>query len=142
MKRRELKNFLTSRNVAVMDERTLQAGGPDARRLADPARRRLVAGVCLGLVATLAGCGGSDFVDPAATWDVVPSRSLTLPPGATFNLATTLPADVKSGGVFEVDPSGAPLPAGFSLTPGGLLFVSSSATGGTAGVVFRYTPPA
>jgi hypothetical protein len=123
------------------------------RNLTNPARRRFSTGLCLGLLTMVAGCGGSgdDLLSgptPAGSspgaekWDVVPSRSLTLPPGASFNLAATLPSNVRTGGVFQVDPSGAALPAGFTLTPSGLLYVGSSATGGTAGVVFRYTPPA
>lgn len=130
-----------------MDERKLQE-----RNLVDRARRRISAGICLGLLGPLAGCGGSgdDLLStrvppgtPAAgKWDVAPSGALSLSRGATFNLATTLPSNVRSGGIFQVDPSGAQLPAGFTLSPSGLLHVSSSATGGTAGVVFRYTPPA
>ena len=76
------------------------------------------------------------------TWDVVPSRALALAPGATFNLADTLPASVARGGVFEIDASGAPLPAGITLVPTGQLSVGDSATGAASGLVFRYTPPA
>ena len=117
-----------------MNERNLQE-----RNRTDLARRRFSTGLCVGLLTVLAGCGGSD--EPT-TWDVVPSRSLSLSPGATFSLAATLPPSVAPGGVFDVDPSGTPLPTGMTLQPSGLLTVSSSATGGTAGVVFRYTPPA
>lgn len=124
-----------------MDEGKLQVQG-----LINPTRRRVSAGVCLGLLAALAGCGGSsdELLSTGAgpAWDVVPSRSLSLAPGATFDLSATLPAGVNRGGVFEVDPSGAPLPSGVTLAPGGQLFVSGTATGGTAGVVFRYTPRA
>ena len=117
-----------------MNERTLQE-----RNRTDLARRRFSTGLCAGLLVVLAGCGGSGEPD---TWDVAPNRSLSLSPGATFNLAATLPASVAPGGIFDVDPSGTPLPSGMTLNPSGLLTVSSSATGGTAGVVFRYTPPA
>lgn len=121
------------------------------RNLTDPTRRRFSAGICLGVLAVLAGCGGTEddllstgISNGAAPgkWDVAPSGALALSRGASFNLAATLPSDVRTGGVFQVDPSGAPLPAGFTLSPSGLLYVGSSATGGTAGVVFRYTPPA
>lgn len=130
-----------------MDERKLQE-----RNRPTVTRRRFSVGLCLGLVTTLAGCGGSFEEQPVITgngaagkpaaWDVAPNHALTLPPGATFDLAATLPKTVSGGGVFEVDPSGAPLPSGITLLPTGLLSISSSATGGTAGVVFRYTPPA
>lgn len=116
-----------------MDERKMQDQG-----LRDPKRRRVSVGIFLGLLGSLSGCGGTE--DPV--WEVVPTRSLALQPGTAFNLATTLPANVPAGGVFEVDSSGSPLPAGITLSPNGLLFVGSAATGGTAGVVFRYTPPA
>ena len=119
------------------------------------ARRRFSLGLCLGFVTTLAGCGGSFEEQPVTTvrgpatfspkpavWEVAPNHSLALPPGATFDLAATLPRTVSGGGVFEVDPSGAPLPAGITLLPTGLLAISSAATGSTVGVVFRYTPPA
>lgn len=143
-----------------MDERKLQE-----RSRTNLARRRLSTGLCLGLLTTLAGCGGSgddllpNVSAPASTpaggtpgggtptvasttWDVVPNRALAIAAGGTFNLAATLPENAATGGIFEVDPSGAPLPDGITLSPTGLLSVSSSATGGTAGVVFRYTPPA
>lgn len=133
-----------------MDGRKLQE-----RNRTDLARRRFSTGVCLGLLSALAGCGGVDepLNDPAgpasgtpkvaeATWDVVPSRAIVIAPGESFDLAATLPGKVARGGVFDVDPRGAPLPAGITLDRTGVLSVSSSATGGTAGVVFRYTPPA
>jgi hypothetical protein len=58
-----------------------------------------------------------------------------------FDLATTLPAGVARGGIFAIDPAGAPLPAGMSLTSRGLLYAGTARTGTTAGVVFRYTEP-
>jgi hypothetical protein len=108
--------------------------------LINAGRRRFAAGVCAGMMTVLAGCGGSEPV--ADNWDVSPTGSLTLSPGATFNLASTLPSDVPAGGVFDVDPAGAPLPSGITLLPSGLLNVAASARGSAAGVVFRYTPPA
>lgn len=145
-----------------MDERKLQE-----RNRTNVTRRRLSAGLCLGLLSALTGCGGSTdsivssssssapptgsapgaaapaFGAPrAGAWDVAPSHALTLSPGASFDLAATLPPTVAPGGVFEVDASGAPLPAGITLVPSGLITVASSANGSVAGVVFRYTPPA
>ncbi|MGZ8274565.1 MAG: hypothetical protein ACXWUM_11685 [Burkholderiaceae bacterium] len=132
------------------------------------ARRRFSTGLCLGLLTAVAGCGGTDdaptdaaptglpvsstpkpntlmtgsSTPKVATWDVAPTRAIAIPPGATFDIAATLPPTITPGGVFDVDPSGAPLPAGITLDRTGVLTVSSSAVGGTAGVVFRYTPPA
>jgi hypothetical protein len=133
------EEFSHEQDTERMEERKLQEQG-----LNNPKRRRFSAGMCLSLVTAMAGCGGSTdellATGAGPAWDVVPSRSLSLAPGASFDLAATLPAGVAPGGVFEVDSSGAPLPAGVTLTPGGQLFVSGSATGRTAGVVFRYTP--
>ena len=110
----------------------------------DTTRRRVSAGLCLGLLTTLAGCGGSeeDLIAGTLTWEVVPSRALALAPGASFDLRTTLPASEAGGGVFDVDPSGSSLPAGVTLSPTGVLVVGPSASGSASGVVFRYTPPA
>jgi hypothetical protein len=111
------------------------------RNQINAARRRLSAGLCLGLLAGLTGCGGSDEY-ATDRWSVAPNQALVLSRGSTFDLTSTLPSTAPRGGVFEVDRSGAPLPAGIALSPTGLLTVGPSATGGTAGVVFRYTPPA
>jgi hypothetical protein len=118
-------------------------GMQEEHRRVDRRRRRLVTGVCAGLFAVLNGCGGAAGDDPAAnaSWDVAPARSLSLARGTSFNLAETLPADVTRGGVFDVDPSGSPLPAGVVLLPSGLLSVGATASGSAVGVVFRYTPP-
>ena len=147
-----------------MDESKLQE-----RNRTNLARRRFSTGLCLGLLTAVAGCGGGDDApnDAAtrypvartpkpstsmpvsgttkvapATWEVAPTRTIAIPAGATFDLAATLPPAITPGGAFDVDPSGAPLPAGITLDRSGVLSVSSSASGGTAGVVFRYTPPA
>ena len=116
-------------------------------------RRQFATGLCLGMLSVLPGCGGGVEESPSVAgptvgtarplaWDVVPEHTLALAPGETFDLADTLPAAVAKGGVFEVDPSGTPLPAGTTLAPTGLLTVSGSATGMASGLVFRYTPPA
>jgi hypothetical protein len=113
----------------------------EGQSLVNTGRRRFAAGLCAGFLTALAGCGGDDPV-AVPDWDVAPAGALRLAPGATFNLAATLPTDVPHGGVFDIDPSGAPLPSGITLQPSGLLTVGSSARGSAAGVVFRYTPPA
>jgi hypothetical protein len=144
-----------------MDRPKLQ----ERNRTALLSRRRFSIGLCLGLVGVAGGCGGT-YDETAAggdpthaamsgestrkdgmlagvhAWEVAPSRALTLSAGASFDLSTTLPPGVAPGGTFQVDASGAALPPGISLLPSGLLTVSSTAAGSTAGVVFRYTPPA
>jgi len=57
---------------------------------------------------------------------------------STFNLANTLPTGIARGGRFGLDSSGAPLPAGMSLTPAGILSVGSASIGTVTGVVFTY----
>lgn len=60
----------------------------------------------------------------------------------TFDLASTLPTGVRRGGSFGVDPNGAPLPTGMTLSSSGVLSVGSASTGSTTGVVFWYAEPA
>jgi hypothetical protein len=72
---------------------------------------------------------------------LVPSISFTVGSSDSFNLATTLPAGTKPGGVFAVDPSGAALPSGMTLSPAGVLSVGSAAVGSVSGVIFSYTEP-
>ena len=102
-------------------------------------RRRFCTAIAISLAAVLAGCGGGP--DDSSEWRVADSRALTLTAGTTFDLSATLPAGVANGGVFDVDPSGAPLPVGITLSPRGMLTVSLSASGTANGVIFRYTPP-
>jgi hypothetical protein len=61
---------------------------------------------------------------------------------APFDLAATLPADVRRGGIFGIDVSGAALPAGMTLTASGLLYAGVASIGTTPGVVFQYSEPA
>jgi hypothetical protein len=56
-----------------------------------------------------------------------------------FDLSTTLPAGVPSGGVYGTQ---GPLPAGLHLTTTGLLSADAGTPAGAiAGVVFTYTLP-
>jgi hypothetical protein len=116
------------------------------RNQINPAGAASAPGSVSALLAGLTGCGGSgdDYYPNASLerWSVAPNQALVLSQGSTFDLTSTLPSTAPRGGVFEIDRSGAPLPAGITLSPTGLLTVGPSATGGTAGVVFRYTPPA
>ena len=85
------------------------------------------------------GGGGHGGAGPLV-WDI---GAPTFVEGAssTFDLAPTLPSGVVPGGTFAVDPSGAPLPSGMTLSPAGLLEVGAAVAGATAGVVFSYTEP-
>lgn len=58
-----------------------------------------------------------------------------------FDLASTLPPSVVRGGVFSIDPIGAPLPAGMELTRAGLLSAGTAAPSSMDGVVFAYEEP-
>jgi len=69
---------------------------------------------------------------------------MTLVAGAatSFDLTTYLPEGVTGGGTFYADSSGAPLPAGVSLSPAGILTVGAGAPAGlTSGVIFAYEAP-
>jgi hypothetical protein len=79
---------------------------------------------------------------PPGAWNVNPW--LTFPAGGNFvlDLSKTLPAVVARGGDFAIDPSGAALPAGISLSNAGLLAVGGGTIVNVSGVIFRYTPPA
>ena len=56
----------------------------------------------------------------------------------TFDLSTTLPANVARDGIFGVDPAGASLPAGMTLSPAGVLSVGTATVSIATGVVFTY----
>ena len=81
---------------------------------------------------------------PAAPqdWSVSPTPYFLTGTGSTFDLNTTLPTGVRKGGIFAVDPKGAPLPAGMVLSPLGLLSVGNAAAGRADGVIFTYAEPA
>jgi hypothetical protein len=60
----------------------------------------------------------------------------------TVDLKPALPTGLASGGRFEVDASGRPLPSGVTLSSDGLLSVAADAAAGvTLGVVFAYIEP-
>jgi hypothetical protein len=64
-----------------------------------------------------------------------------LRPGDVVDLAASLPATVRRGGVFEVDSAGAALPRGVTLAANGILTVGAIGCCAADGIVFRYTPP-
>ncbi len=58
--------------------------------------------------------------------------------GASFDLKTTLPAGAPGGGIFGIDPGGAALPAGMSLSRAGILTVGTAAVASVTGTIFTY----
>jgi hypothetical protein len=101
----------------------------------------------------LAACGGGGAAaapdaglpppppPPPDDWVVAPQLYADHPE-IVFNLAPTLPTWVATGGTFAVDSSGAPLPAGVSLSTDGVLSLTDATSlGRTEGVVFAYTEP-
>jgi hypothetical protein len=120
-------------------------------------RRVLKQGLALAASA-LAGCGGGSAEEvapdsgtpratgsspssaPTAAWmPFVPV--LIVGSGATFDLKSTLPAEVQRGGVFGIDAQGSRLPTGMNLTTAGILSVGSAALSSVAGVIFTYDAP-
>ena len=101
---------------------------------------------------SLAACGGGGAAaapdaglppppPPLNDWVVAP-QLYAGHPEIIFNLAPTLPTWVATGGTFAVDSSGAPLPAGVSLSTDGVLSLTGATSlGRTEGVVFAYTEP-
>jgi hypothetical protein len=99
----------------------------------------------------LSGCGGSGGASAApdlplveGAWSITPAPVLRAgDPSLVIDLKPTLPPQVRRGGQFAVDPRGAALPAGVSLSPDGVLSLTSTANvGTTSGIVFSYTEPA
>ncbi|MEQ1506318.1 MAG: hypothetical protein ABMB14_29065 [Myxococcota bacterium] len=76
--------------------------------------------------------------DPTATEWIIPPTLLVEGSGGTVDLATTLPIGTPAGGTFGMDPSGAALPAGMTLSGDGILSVGTAAAGTIDGVVFTY----
>jgi hypothetical protein len=88
-------------------------------------------------------CAGS--VLQILKWDdewTVPDLS-TLNPGSSVDLKTTLPVKwrlLHGSGSFSVDPGGASLPAGITLTEDGWLKVAPNVVScESKGVIFKYT---
>ena len=83
----------------------------------------------------------------APVWTINPEISFVVGQSTSIDLSLTLPAGVVKGGGatagtgFSVDPSGAKLPIGMSLSPSGILSLGTAAIGSTAGVIFSYTEP-
>jgi hypothetical protein len=106
-----------------------------------PARRRLVAAAALGWLGAVAAPALARAGLRRDRWTVAADGRLVLRPGSLIDLADTLPAGTRRGGVFSVDASGAPLPDGCVLSPSGLLHIGAAASASASGVVFSYAPP-
>jgi hypothetical protein len=77
-----------------------------------------------------------------AAWALQDSLAIVIGSATTVDLRPTLPSGLASGGRFEVDASGSPLPGGVSLSTDGVLSVAANAAAGVAvGVVFAYIEP-
>jgi hypothetical protein len=100
-------------------------------------RREMMTKVTSFVVLLGAGRVSSIF---SSEWDI-DNRLMNLTPGSQIDLSLTLPHDVLRGGVFSVDPAGAALPHGLSLSEAGLLEVAEKADCAASGVVFVYTEP-
>ena len=126
-------------------------------------RRRLLKHSLAAIVTALAGCGGGSDASsplgstPAPAPTPTPTPTPAPPPApevwnpsvppllvganSTFNLAATLPVGITRGGRFGLDSSGASLPAGMTLSSGGVLAVGSASIGTVTGVIFTYETP-
>jgi hypothetical protein len=77
---------------------------------------------------------------PTPSWSVPPTIGLVADGQYSFDLSITLPSGVKLGGTFSVDPSGAALPTGVTLSSKGILSASSGAAlDAVSGIVFAYS---
>lgn len=81
----------------------------------------------------------TDDADAMDGWSLSPMPVFIEGAGGKYNLAATLPPGTPKGGVFSVDPTGAPLPPGMILSDDGILSVNSAQAGLTSGVRFNYT---
>jgi hypothetical protein len=117
---------------ATLQERDLPGAG---------GRRRVV--LLLGAACLAAGGRrlGAQAPPAPSPWQVAEASALVLRPGDAIDLAASLPPTVRPGGVFEVDPAGAPLPDGVALAANGILTVGPIGCCTAGGVVFLYTPP-
>jgi hypothetical protein len=108
-------------------------------------RKFLVATALSGAgAASVSACGGSSSsASYSADWTIDPPPVFIAgASGVGFDLAPSLPANVRRGGRFSVSASGRPLPAGLVLAPAGVLSLTGAAAPGvTQDVVFVYEEP-
>lgn len=80
------------------------------------------------------------LVVPPPSWVV---GTVSIPAGESRNLAPTLPLGTRLGGPFGLDAVSAPLPAGVTLSPLGVIAVAIGTPPITvSNVVFTYDEPA
>lgn len=84
--------------------------------------------------------GTGDLPNSSGVW-IVPNISFTQGSTQTFDLSQTFPNCLAGQGIFGIDPSGTKLPAGMSLSSGGILSVGSAVVADTPGVIFNCTQP-
>ena len=129
--------------------------------LEDEGRRRILRGGAAAAIITLTGCGGGSSAGALASGGQTASAAPAPDPGSSspmpttlawnvivppfnaggngiFDLSTTLPTGVARGGTFGVDPSGASLPSGMSLSSAGILSVGSASVSTVGGIIFTY----
>lgn len=128
-------------------------------------RRAFLACGLMGAQAMLTGCGGGGGGEtafggtdlgtqpttpttptapspPLPEWTVGIPMAFAAGTAATIDLSRTLPASIAKGGTFGVDPSGAKLPSGVTLSASGVLSVAANAAVTvTTGVIFSYSEP-
>jgi hypothetical protein len=106
-----------------------------------------LSGVGAGPFTSCGGTAGSPLADSVASdqavWSIDPPPILFLGnPEAVFDLTASLPAGVKRGGRFGLEPTGTPLPPGVALSSAGVLSLSGGAAlSTTTGIVFVYDEP-
>lgn len=77
---------------------------------------------------------------PPVSWNA--PQTLMVRSGNFLDLKTTLPTGVAAGGRFELDPAGAALPSGATLSSSGILSVRSTALQlAVSGIIFAYVEP-
>ena len=77
---------------------------------------------------------------PPVSWNA--PQTLMVRSGNFLDLKTTLPSGVAAGGRFELDPAGAALPSGATLSSNGILSVRSTALQlAVSGIIFAYVEP-
>lgn len=80
-------------------------------------------------------------IPPVQTGWVIPDLTFQSASGGTFDTASKLPGTVATGGTFDVDASGAPLPIGMQLNAQTGILNVGSANIGTTGVILGYNEP-
>ncbi len=87
--------------------------------------------------------GADVVVDAALVWNV-PTILFVAGNGGTFDLRTTLPAGIATGGAFDVEATAGgvalpALPAGVTLDASGVLTNAATVAASVMGIVFGYT---